>query len=182
MQTYNPRHKRSLSSRIKSAVWLMVNRTFFRWSPFFMHGWRVLILRLFGAKIGRAARVKRTVIFKCPWNLILGDEVMICDNAHVFCEGKVIIGDRAQIGENTWILTGSHDVDSYDFKFECAPIRIGKASWIATNAMILSGRSETIIGDGAVVAAGSVVVKNVGGGEIVGGSPARYLRRREILY
>ena len=145
-----------------------------------MHGWRVLILRLFGAKIGHAARVKRTVIFKCPWNLVMGDEVMICDNAHVFCEDKVTIGERAQIGENTWLLTGSHDVNSSTFDFIGSPIRIDAAVWIATNAMVLGQREGTHIGEGAVIAAGAVVTKDVEPWTVVGGNPARVLKARSL--
>ena len=173
---YNPRYKRSFSERAKSALWLFVNATFFRLSPFFMYGWRAFVLRCFGAKIGHSVRIKRTAVFKYPWNLYLDDEVLICDRAHVFCEDVVEIGRRAQIGESTWILTASHEVNSVSFSRVKRPVRVGPCVWIATNAMVL-GRN---VGEGAVVAAGAVVTKNVEPWTVVGGNPAKFIRKREL--
>ena len=60
----------------------------------------------------------------------------------------------------------------------CAPIEIGENCWIAARSIVMPGRS---VGDGAVVAAGAVVVKNVEPWTVVGGNPARFIKKRELI-
>lgn len=73
------------------------------------------------------------------------------------------------------MITGSHDIDDPDFTADFQPIHVGHHCWIGTGAIILQG---VRIGDGAVVAAGAVVTKDVPEYEVWGGVPARYIRKR----
>jgi len=73
------------------------------------------------------------------------------------------------------LLTGSHDVTSPHFDLVTKPILIHDNVWIATGAIILPG---VIIGEGSVVAAGAVVSKNVDPWTIVGGNPAKFIKKR----
>ena len=177
MMEYNPRTHRSFRRRLLCAIWLAVNQTVFRFSPFFLHAWRTFLLRCFGAKIGTGVRIKRTVVLKFPWNLAIGDESMVCDNARIFCEDEVCIGRRVQIGEETWLITGSHDVNTSDFKLVHGPIVVGDNAWIATKAIVLK---NVRIGEGAVVGAGALVTRDIPNWKIVGGNPAREIGERKI--
>lgn len=73
------------------------------------------------------------------------------------------------------MITGSHDIDDSKYKACFLPINIGHHCWIGTGAIILQG---VTIGDGAVVAAGAVVTKDIPSFEVWGGIPARYIRKR----
>lgn len=73
------------------------------------------------------------------------------------------------------MITGSHDIDDPDFTADFKPIHVGHHCWIGTGATILQGVN---IGDGAVVAAGAVVTKDIPPYEIWGGIPAKCIRRR----
>ena len=75
------------------------------------------------------------------------------------------------------LLAGYHDISTLNFAFRTKPITIGSCVWIATGAMVLPG---VAIGDGAVVAAGAVVTKDVEPWTVVGGNPARFIKKRTM--
>lgn len=75
------------------------------------------------------------------------------------------------------MLTGSHNIESSNFELVTAPITIKDHVWITTNSIISRG---VTIGKGAVVAAGSNVVKDVEPWTVVGGNPAKFIKNRVI--
>jgi putative colanic acid biosynthesis acetyltransferase WcaF len=88
---------------------------------------------------------------------------------------SIEIGEKTCIGEQVKLLTGYHDITTRNFAFKTKPIRIGSACWVATAATILPG---VTIGDGAIVAAGAVVTKDVEPWTVVGGNPAKFIKMR----
>jgi acetyltransferase-like isoleucine patch superfamily enzyme len=90
----------------------------------------------------------------------------------VVCGTEITIGDNCMFGEQVVIRDDdSHEIDGHPRR---APITIGDNVWVGMRAIILKG---VTIGDGAVVAAGSVVTKDVPPGALVGGVPARVIRK-----
>lgn len=89
----------------------------------------------------------------------------------------ISIGEFSCIGKDVYLLTGSHDIEKNTFDPITRPITIGDGCWIATATTILPGIS---IGDYSVVAAGSVVCKSVDDNTVVGGNPARFIKKRII--
>jgi len=86
------------------------------------------------------------------------------------------IGDCVVINDGVRILTGTHDIDSSDFRSICRRVTVGNYAWICTGALILPGVQ---IGDGAVVAAGAVVSRDVPPYAVVAGNPARLIKSRK---
>lgn len=107
-------------------------------------------------------------------NIRLGERVFINSGCRFQDQGGVTIGDDSLIGHNTVLATLDHDMHP-DRRGDMhpAPITIGRKVWIGANVTILKG---VRVGDGAVVAAASVVTKDVPSGSVVAGSPARVVR------
>lgn len=112
--------------------------------------------------------------------LTIGKRLYLNHNAFLDCHHKIVIGDNVMVGPNAYISDFDHDIHITDgaaigAEGECAPVRIGNHVWIGANAVVLKG---VTIGDGAVVAAGGVVTKDVPAMAVVGGVPARLLKMR----
>lgn len=148
--------------------------------PFF--NWlKASLLRCRGAKIG-----KRVVFYPGVWivtgrNLVIGDDVDIALEVLITSDGGVKIGDRTLIGYRTQILCANHIIPGdrgriFRAGHKAKHIVIENDVWIGANCVILAG---VTIGEGAVIAAGSVVTKPVEAFTIVGGNPARLIRKRE---
>ena len=168
----------SLSTKIKIRVWKMINHTFFRYSPFFFRKYRIAWVRLFGANLSWSCSLDRKTIIDLPWNLTMGNLSSLGEGSWIYCLDKITLGEHTCIGKNVFLMTGSHDVSSKHFNLVTSPIKIGAGVWVSTGSYILPGVS---IGDYAVIAAGSVVVKNVEPWSIVGGNPAKFIKKRAIV-
>ncbi len=108
-------------------------------------------------------------------NLVIGEDVFINGGCHFQDQGGIEIGDRVLIGHRVVMATLDHDLaPTRRALLHAAPIRIGSDVWIGAGAVITRG---VTVGDGAVIAAGAVVTRDVPPGCVVGGVPARVLRR-----
>jgi putative colanic acid biosynthesis acetyltransferase WcaF len=163
--------------KLKSRLWNFVNATLFRWSFFFMRRYRVAWLKLFGANVDWTSSIDRTATIVDPWNLTIGKSSSIGEYACIRCRGQVTIGEQCCIGRGVFLLSASHNIESPKFEMITAPISINNNVWIATNAII--GKGITV-GEGTVVAAGAVVVKDVEPWIVVGGNPAKPIKKRII--
>lgn len=164
--------------KIKSRLWGLVNATIFRWSLFFMRKYRISILKLFGAKIDWSCSIDRTATIIDPWNLTMGERSSIGEYACIRCRDKITIGKNCCIGRDVYLLTASHNISSPTFDMITAPITINDYVWIATRSTV--GKGVTI-GEGAVVAAESNVIKSIAPWSIVGGNPAKFIKERIII-
>ncbi len=140
-----------------------------------------LYLRIFfKSKVG-----KRVVFYPNIWiftgrKLVLGDDVDLATGVLITTDGGVSIGDRTLVGYGTKILSSNHNVPKlpgriFDSGHTKAPVMIVKDAWLGANCIILPG---VTIGDGAIVAAGSVVTKDVPPNVFVGGIPAKIIKER----
>ena len=131
--------------------------------------------RMMGAKLGEKTFPCRRVEVLLPKGLKLGSRVAVGWFAELDARGGITVGDDTNISSHVKLITGSHDVDDPEFTADFRPIHIGSHCWLGTGAMVLGGVS---VGDGAVVAAGAVVTKDVPPYEVWGGVPARMIRKR----
>ena len=135
---------------------------------------RELLTELTGKPVDESVAVFPPLYADFGKNLTLGKRVFINAGCTFQDQGGIVIGDDCLIGHNTVMATLNHDLaPSRRADMHPAPIIIGRNVWIGSNATILAG---VTIGDNAVVAAASVVTKDVPENSIVVGSPARVIR------
>src|SRR5690606_17880156 len=129
----------SLKNRLGRWFWGIVYLIFFRFSPKPLHGWRSMILRLFGAKVGVGTHVYPAVKVWAPWNLKLGNHCGIANDVVLYSQGKITIGDNAVISQGTHLCAGTHDYTKTGFPLITKPFYIGKQVWIAAEAFVHPG-------------------------------------------
>ena len=152
-------------------LWMLTQATLFRWSFHNWYGWRRLLLRSFGARLGRGVQVRPTVRIEIPWHLEIADDVVIGDFAILYALGPITIGRGVVISQYAHLCAGSHDYTTRRFALQRIPIVVGEEVWIAADAYI---------GPGVRIAARATVVKDVPEDEIGGGNPARTIKRRVL--
>lgn len=149
----------------------------FAWSPRLFWGWRRMLLRLFGAKIGKQVHIYPTARITIPWNLTVGDQSAIGDRAIIYALGPITLGKQVTISQHAHLCAGSHEFRQSDVALTKPPITIEEGAWIATEAFVGPGLT---VGAYAVAGARAVVTRDVEPHQIVGGNPAREIGRRDF--
>jgi putative colanic acid biosynthesis acetyltransferase WcaF len=155
--------------RWKEAVWTLVRFLFFQNAFPWPSSLRCVLLRVFGAKIGRSVVIRANVNISFPWRLMIDNHVWIGEDVGILTLAPVTIESNVCISQRTYLCTGSHDFRREDFKLQVAPITVREDSWIAAASFIAPGVE---IGPGAIVSAGSVVFESVAPKTFVRGNPA----------
>ena len=156
-------------------LWWLIQSILFRTSPQFLYGWRIFLLRLFGAKIGKKVIIRPSVKITYPWKLTIGDYSWIGDDVNLYTLGEIDIGNNVVISQRSYLCTGSHDYLQTNFPIYQKPIKIHDQVWIATDVFIAPG---VIIEEGSLIGARSSVFKNIPSNKICTGSPVKIIRVR----
>ena len=156
-------------------LWWLIQSILFRTSPQFLYGWRIFLLRLFGAKIGKKVIIRPSVKITYPWKLTIGDYSWIGDDVNLYTLGEIDIGNNVVISQRSYLCTGSHDYLQTNFPIYQKPIKIHDQVWIATDVFIAPG---VIIEEGSLIGARSSVFKNIPSNKICTGSPVKIIRER----
>lgn len=137
----------------KEALWWAVRSLFF--SPWFPipSSIKVVLLRCFGAKIGRGVVIRSRVNITFPWRFECGDQVWIGDEVLILSLERVKIGSNVCVSQRAFLCTGSHDFRKESFDLITGPIVIGDSCWIAAGAFVGPG---AIVPDGTMVKVGEV--------------------------
>ena len=162
---------RSLKRRC--VIWL-VNKVFAGTSPHLFEAKRVL-LNSIGYSIGKGTKIVGPIY--CTGQLSIGENCWIGTKFTIHGNGKVIIGNNLDFGPEVTILTGTHKIEGSQHRagqgMNCT-IEIEDGSWIGAKSILLNAIT---IGKGSVIAAGAVVCKSVSPNTLVGGVPAKEIRR-----
>jgi putative colanic acid biosynthesis acetyltransferase WcaF len=158
-------------------LWGMTQGTIFRFSPHNAYAWRSLLLRLFGAKVGRHVRVRPTVHVEIPWNLILGDYTIVGDHAILYCLGKVTIGRFVTISQYAHLCAGTHETLTREMALLRPPITLGDDVWIAADAFV--GPNVTI-GSRTILGARASAFRDLPPDVVAIGNPAKPVKAREF--
>jgi putative colanic acid biosynthesis acetyltransferase WcaF len=182
MTTINYEEKaKSLNSRIYRLVWTVISLLAIRWRPRRMGmGVTKFIYRLFGANVSRQAYLYNSASVYDPRNLILEGGCELGPNTEIYNVNVVKLEDGARISQNSYLCTAGHDISVITplMPLTSAPITIKKNAWVAASAFVGPG---VTIGEGAVVGARGVVFKDVEPWTVVGGNPAKVLKKRMII-
>lgn len=164
--------------KIKRLAWISVWMLFAKWMPYFIgRDWRVFLLSIFGMQHKGHICVYPTSKIWAPWNVEMGSWVAIDDEVNLYSADKIMIGTKVAISREAFICTASHDITKPNRPLVTAPITICDGVWIGARAIILPG---VTIGEGAVVATGAVVTKDVEPWTVVGGNPAKFIKKRVL--
>lgn len=135
---------------------------------------REIFSKIIGKPVDRTFRLFPPFYTNCGKNTTVGKRVFINTGCHFQDQGGITLGDGVFLGNNVVLTTMNHDFDPEKRATTYpAPIVIGKNVWIGSSVTVVPGVK---IGDGAIVAAGSVVTKDVAPNTIVAGNPARLIR------
>jgi putative colanic acid biosynthesis acetyltransferase WcaF len=157
-------------------LWQIVQASLFRLSPQPAYEFRRTLLQLFGAKIGRKVKIRPSARVTYPWKVTIGAHSWIGDEAVLYSLGEIRIGAHTVVSQFCHLCAADHDLKAIDFAIRARPIIIGDEVWLASDVFVAPGVS---IGDGAVVGARSSVFRDVPGGVVCMGSPARVREPRK---
>jgi putative colanic acid biosynthesis acetyltransferase WcaF len=168
----------SLTNKVSRACWNLVWLLLYRPTPRVLHGWRCLLLRAFGARLGKGVHPYPTARIWAPWNLEMGDHACLSEGVDCYCVDKVRLGAHALVSQYSFLCTASHDYNDASFPLVCAPITIEERAWVTADVFVAPG---VTIGQGAVVTARSSVFRDVPPWTVVRGNPAVPVKRRSLL-
>jgi putative colanic acid biosynthesis acetyltransferase WcaF len=167
----------SFANKATRLIWGITWLLLFRPSPRTFHGWRRWLLRLFGASIGRRVRIYPSAQVWAPWNLEMADFSCLGPHVDCYCVAPIRIEAHAVISQYSYLCSASHDYELATLPLIRRPIVIGQGAWVAADAFIAMG---VTVGVGAVVGARASVFKDVEPWTVVGGNPARLIKRRVL--
>jgi putative colanic acid biosynthesis acetyltransferase WcaF len=150
-------------------VWYLLKCAFFLSALPWPSSLKVALLRLFGAQMGEGVVIKPRVNVHFPWKLEVGDHVWLGEEVFILNFEPVRIGAQACISQRSFLCTGNHDYRDETFAYRNAPISIGAGAWIGAGVFVGPGVD---VGDDAVVAAASVVTRNLPPNAVCAGNPA----------
>lgn len=137
--------------------------------------WRNAVLRLWGAEIGKGCKVHSSAKVWAPWNLELGQMTCIGPDTVIYNPGKITLGNKVTISQYAYLCTATHDYEVKAHTLYWKPIVVGDRAWVAARAFVGPG---VTIGEGAIVGATASVFKDVEPWTVVGGNPAREIKKR----
>ena len=168
----------SRKNQIIRMLWAMIWGLFARPLPRSIgSGWKRFLLRLFGAKIDSTAVVYSSAKVYYPANLIMERYACLASDVDCYNVDIIRIGANTTVSQGAYLCTASHDITNPLNPLITAPIIIEDQAWIAADAFVSMG---VTIGQGAVVGARAAVFKDVEPWTVVGGNPAKFIKKRII--
>jgi putative colanic acid biosynthesis acetyltransferase WcaF len=164
-----------LKSRLLRAAWGFVYSTLFRTSPRSCHRWRAFLLRCFGAKLGANVHIYPRASIWAPWNLVCSDTVAVANEAIIYNPSIVTLGSHSTISQQAYLCGATHAYDDPGFPLVAFPISIGDHAWVCARATVQPG---VHVGEGAILALGSVATRDLEPWTVYGGVPARKMKAR----
>ncbi len=167
----------SIANKIGRILWHVTWLFLFRPTPRFLHPWRCFLLRLFGAKLGKAVHPYPSARIWAPWNLEMGDHACLSEEVDCYCVDKIRIGPNSTVSQYSFLCSASRDYTRKKMPMVSAPIIIGARVWIAADVFVGPG---VTINEGVMVTARSSVFGDIPEWTVARGNPAVPVKARSI--
>ena len=165
-----------LSDRARRAIWNCCYRLLFRPSPRLMFGWRAMLLRAFGAKLGTGCKIYPKAKVWAPWNLKCEDLISLADGAEIYNASRIYFGSHAIVSQGAYVCGATHLYNEPEFRLVSFEMKIGAYAWICARAIVSPGVN---VGEGAILGLGSVATKDMEPFGIYVGAPAKKVKERD---
>lgn len=168
----------SLKNKIYRLLWTIARVVLYK--PFVLHcfnSWRIFVLKLFGAEIGKHSIIYSSANIWMPCNLVVGERSCIGPNANIYNPSKIIIGDKVVISQNSYLCGGSHDISRLTLDFITKPIVVKDFAWVCASCFIMMG---VTIEEGCVIGATSSLFESTEPWGVYGGVPAKFIKKRIV--
>jgi putative colanic acid biosynthesis acetyltransferase WcaF len=160
----------SRRQKVRMLLWNLSWVLLCQWTPKPLNGWRLMWLKLHGAKIYGHPFVHQRARIAIPWNLTLHDRACLGDGAVAYSLGEIEIMSDATVAQEAYLCTGTHDFNNPVRPLQTGKILIGRSAFVGARAFVMPG---VTVGNHAIVGACSVVTKDVNANVRVAGNPAR---------
>lgn len=167
----------SKRDKVKRAVWMLIGKPLFRLSFHNWYGFRAMLLRLFGARVGKGVRMRPSVHVEIPWHLTIADGVTVGDYAILYSLGHITIGAHTIISQYAHLCAGTHDYTDHRFLLLRPPVTIAEDVWIGADAFV---GPNVHVGRQAVLGARSSTYKSLDAGMVYVGNPAKPIKERVL--
>jgi putative colanic acid biosynthesis acetyltransferase WcaF len=158
-------------------IWYYVNALIINSGLVPIRSVKVLLLRLFGARIGHGVNIKPMVNIKYPWNLTVGNYSWIGEEVWIDNLAPVSIGNNVVLSQGAMLLTGNHDYKKSTFDLIVKKIVLEDGVWIGAQAVVCPG---VIYRSHSILSVGSVATKELSEYTIYQGNPAVEVKKRMI--
>lgn len=164
-------------SAVKRIVWYFVSLFFIRTRFPWPSKMKVLILRFFGAQVGKGVVMKPSVSIKYPWFLSIGNHSWIGEMVWIDNLVSVSIGTDVCVSQGAMLLTGNHNYKKSSFDLIAKPIILERGTWVGAKSVVCPG---VTCFSHSVLSVGSIATSDLKAYTIYSGNPAKVVKSREI--
>ena len=168
-------HAFSFKNKLWRLWWKVCWTLLCSWTPRPLHGWRVFILRRFGARMGVNNAVYPDAKIWAPWLLETGDLVTIGPGVEVYNPGGVQLGHHSILSQDSYLCGATHDYNVAEFTYIKKKIVLEPYVWICARAVVLPG---VYCGEGAVLGAAALTSRDLEPWMLYAGNPCRKVKAR----
>ena len=165
----------TLRNRVMRVVWGIVWLLLYRPSPRPMHGWRAMLLRIFGATMGPNCHFYPKARIWAPWNLVCADQVTAADGVEIYNPAPMHFGSHAIVSQDAYLCGATHDYNSAAFPLIAYEMRFGAYCWVCARASVGPGVN---VAEGAVLGMSAVATRSLEPWTVYAGNPATAVKAR----
>ncbi|WPP52894.1 WcaF family extracellular polysaccharide biosynthesis acetyltransferase [Catalinimonas niigatensis] len=163
------------AGKLKEICWYLVKVSFFLSALPYPSSLKVLLLRLFGARVGEGVVIKPRVNIHFPWKLKIGSHVWIGEEVYILNFENIIIGNNVALSQRSFLCGGNHDYRFASMPYRNGPIILEDGCWIGACCFV---GPDVTVGTDTVISAGSVVTSSLRENRICKGNPATPVKIR----
>lgn len=167
----------SLRLRLSRAAFVLCWTLLAAWTPPPFRGWRRLLLRAFGARLGKGANVYASARIWHPAFLRMGHYATLGPRVNCYNQAPITLGAYAVVSQDATLCAGTHDYEDPEFQLRTRPIVLGAHCWVAAQAFVGPGVK---VGTYAVLGARGVAMRDLEPHVVYAGHPAVAVKRRKL--